>query len=67
MTWWQTLLLGVVGSFVGGFLGLRRSSGSTRTRASSSPGGIIFSLIGAIVALLIWRAIKSRRGGTRAA
>ena len=55
-----TILLGVVGSFIGGFLGLLlfnrdRSGGFIQT--SSWLG----SIVGAIIALLIYRAIKGRR------
>jgi uncharacterized membrane protein YeaQ/YmgE (transglycosylase-associated protein family) len=66
MKWWQTMLLGIVGSLVGGFLGYALF-GFDEDEGFLQPGGIIFSLIGAVVALLIWRVIKSRRGGTRAA
>ncbi|MGH9119859.1 MAG: GlsB/YeaQ/YmgE family stress response membrane protein [Acidimicrobiales bacterium] len=66
MTWWQTMLLGIVGSLVGGFLGYILF-GFDEDEGFLQPGGIIGSLIGAIVALLVWRAIKSRRGGARAA
>jgi uncharacterized membrane protein YeaQ/YmgE (transglycosylase-associated protein family) len=39
----QTILLGIVGSFIGGFLGY-----------------VLFHKDGAIIALLIWRAMHSR-------
>jgi uncharacterized membrane protein YeaQ/YmgE (transglycosylase-associated protein family) len=55
----QTLLLGIVGSFIGGFLGyliFREDSDDGAFQAS----GIIGSVIGAIIALLIWRAIQGR-------
>lgn len=54
-----TLLLGVVGSFVGGFIGsLFTGDGITVFNTS----GLILSIIGAIVALLIYRAVIGRRG-----
>jgi len=66
MTWWQTMLLGIAGSFVGGFLGYA-ILGFDEDEGSLQPGGIIGSLIGAIILLLVWRVIRSRRGGARAA
>jgi uncharacterized membrane protein YeaQ/YmgE (transglycosylase-associated protein family) len=52
-----TIVLGLVGSLVGGFLGDVFSAGDD----DFSPAGIIGSIIGAVVALLIYRAIVSRR------
>ena len=56
-----TILLGIVGSFVGGFLAdvLFRSDSED---LGIHPVGIIGSVLGAIVCLLIYRAIQSRRG-----
>ena len=64
MTWWQTMLLGIVGSLIGGFLGYI-IFGFDQDEGFLQPGGIIGSLIGAVIALLIWRAVKSRGGGAR--
>jgi uncharacterized membrane protein YeaQ/YmgE (transglycosylase-associated protein family) len=55
-----TILLGVVGSFIGGFLGYLIFH-KDANEGALQPSGIIGSIIGAIVALLIWRAV-SRRG-----
>ncbi|HEV8572789.1 MAG TPA: GlsB/YeaQ/YmgE family stress response membrane protein [Actinomycetota bacterium] len=52
-----TLVLGLVGSLVGGFIGSLFTSGDD----DFSPAGIIGSVIGAVIALLIWRAMSSRR------
>jgi uncharacterized membrane protein YeaQ/YmgE (transglycosylase-associated protein family) len=54
-----TILLGIVGSFVGGFLAdaLFRSDGED---AGFGPIGIIGSTIGAIICLLIYRAANGR-------
>ncbi len=52
-----TLVLGVVGSYVGGFLGSLIGDGSV---TEMEPAGWFGSIIGAIVALLIWRQIKKR-------
>jgi uncharacterized membrane protein YeaQ/YmgE (transglycosylase-associated protein family) len=56
-----TILLGIVGSFVGGFIGyliFHKDSAS----GFFQPSGIIGSVIGAIVVLLIWERVGSRRG-----
>lgn len=53
-----TLVLGLVGSLVGGFLGDLLDRGND----DLSPAGLLGSVIGAIVALLIYRAVVSRRG-----
>ncbi len=55
----MTIVLGVVGSFVGGFLGyliFGKDAGS----GFFQPAGIIGSIIGAIVVLLIWGAVQRR-------
>ena len=56
-----TILLGIVGSFVGGFLAdlLFRNDAED---LGLSPAGIIGSIIGAIIVLLIYRAVTRRRG-----
>ena len=59
MGFFGTMALGIVGSFVGGFLGyviFGEDFGEGALQAS----GIIGSLIGAIVALLVWRAMGGR-------
>ncbi len=53
-----TLLLGIVGSFVGGFIFALFSSG--RKILDFSTTGLIGSIIGAIVALLVYRWMKAR-------
>jgi len=60
MGFWATILLGIVGSFIGGFLGYilfhkDASAGAFQT------SGLIGSIIGAIIALLIYRAVNGRR------
>jgi uncharacterized membrane protein YeaQ/YmgE (transglycosylase-associated protein family) len=56
-----TIALGILGSFLGGFLAdvLFRSETADR---GLSPAGIIGSVIGAIILLLIYNAVTSRRG-----
>lgn len=53
-----TLLLGIVGSYVGGFIFALFSS--SRGMLDFSPTGLIGSIIGAIVALLVYRWMKAR-------
>ena len=60
MSFWETVLLGVVGSFVGGFLGWLLF-GSDFDEGAIQASGLLGSIIGAVIALLVWRAIKSRR------
>ena len=60
MSFWETVLLGVVGSFVGGFLGWLLF-GKDFDEGAIQASGLLGSIIGAVVALLVWRAIKSRR------
>ena len=54
-----TILLGIVGSFVGGFLGyvLFREDGA---EGALQPSGIIGSVVGSILALLVYRAANGR-------
>lgn len=54
----QTIVLGIVGSFVGGFLAslIGRGDGSWL-----SASGIIGSVIGAIVALLVYNAVTGKK------
>ena len=55
MGWLATLLLGVAGSLVGGFVGTYVFGNSSD--GSFHPGGFFLSLVGAIVLLLLWRMI----------
>ena len=56
---WGTVLLGIAGSFVGGFLGYLIFN-EDLDQGALQPSGIIGSVIGAIIALLIWRALGGR-------
>ena len=56
MGWLGTLVLGLVGSLVGGFLANLLFEGD----ADISAAGIVGSVIGAIIVLLIYRAMRSR-------
>jgi len=57
-----TAVLGIVGSFVGGFLGYILFK-KDAAEGALQPAHFVGSLIGAVIALLVWRAISSRRGG----
>jgi uncharacterized membrane protein YeaQ/YmgE (transglycosylase-associated protein family) len=54
-----TMAVGIVGSFVGGFLGYLLTHHDAEDGAFQ-PSGIIGSIIGAIVVLLVFRALNSR-------
>ena len=54
-----TILLGIVGSFIGGFLGYVLTHHDAQDGAFQA-SGIIGSIVGAIIALLIYRAVHSR-------
>lgn len=54
-----TIVLGLVGSLVGGFLGwllFHKDSASGALQMS----GLFGSIVGAVIALLVWRAVKSK-------
>lgn len=55
-----TIVLGIVGSFIGGFLGYVLF-GHDFKEGVFQPSGIIGSIIGAVIALLVYRAV-TRRG-----
>ena len=55
-----TIVLGIVGSFVGGFLGYLIFHKDSQD-GFFQPSGIIGSVIGAIVVLLIWTRVGERR------
>jgi uncharacterized membrane protein YeaQ/YmgE (transglycosylase-associated protein family) len=59
-----TIVLGVIGSFIGGFLGWALF-GKDLSEGALQPSGIIGSIIGAIIALLIYRAVSHRSTGGR--
>ena len=60
MGWVGTLILGIVGSFVGGALLSLVTTGTLEISAT----GIIGSIVGAIIVLLIWRAMRGGRTAT---
>jgi len=55
MGWIGTILLGIVGSFVGGYLAKVLFHGSD---SPFEPAGIVGSIIGALIVLFIYRRVK---------
>ncbi|MFY9555452.1 MAG: GlsB/YeaQ/YmgE family stress response membrane protein [Blastocatellia bacterium] len=56
MGWLATAVLGIAGSFVGGFIGnliWRPADGSY-----FHPGGLLLSLLGALLLLFLWRKFR---------
>lgn len=56
-----TIALGVVGSFVGGFLGYLLV-GKDIEDGALQPAGIIGSIVGAVLALVVYNLATRRRG-----
>ena len=54
-----TMILGIVGSFVGGFIGYVLTHHQASDGAFQA-SGIIGSVVGAILALLVYRAVTGR-------
>ncbi|HEV8669394.1 MAG TPA: GlsB/YeaQ/YmgE family stress response membrane protein [Candidatus Limnocylindria bacterium] len=57
MGWLGTIVLGIVGSLVGGFLANLLFTG----QAIVQPAGWLGSIIGAVIVLLVWRQMEGRR------
>lgn len=57
MGWVGTMVLGVVGSFVGGTIAALLFGGTL----DLTPSGLVGSVLGAILVLLIWRSMGGRR------
>ena len=56
-----TILVGVIGSFVGGFLGYAIFH-KDASQGALQPSGIVGSVIGAVIVLLVYRAMSGRSG-----
>jgi uncharacterized membrane protein YeaQ/YmgE (transglycosylase-associated protein family) len=56
-----TIVVGIIGSFVGGFLGYVLFNHDL-SEGALQPSGIIGSVVGAIVVLLIYRAVSGNYG-----
>jgi len=57
----KTIVLGIVGSFVGGFLADLVTKGDD----DFSPAKLVGSIIGAIIVLLVYKAVTSRSSMSR--
>ena len=55
-----TIVLGIVGSFIGGFLGYVLFHKDSQD-GFFQPSGLLGSIIGAVIALLIWERMGSHR------
>jgi len=55
-----TMLLGIVGSFIGGFIGYVLTHHDA-TDGAFQASGVIGSIVGAVIALLVYRAANGRR------
>jgi uncharacterized membrane protein YeaQ/YmgE (transglycosylase-associated protein family) len=60
MSFWGTVLVGVIGSFIGGFLGYILFDKDLDEGALQA-SGIIGSIVGAVIVVLAYRAINRRR------
>jgi uncharacterized membrane protein YeaQ/YmgE (transglycosylase-associated protein family) len=56
-----TIVVGIIGSFVGGFLGYVLFN-KDLNEGALQPSGIIGSIIGAVIVLLIYRAVSGNYG-----
>ena len=56
---WGTILLGLVGSVIGGLIANALIEGDQ----DFNPAGLLGSIVGAVIALLVWRAVAGRRQG----
>jgi len=54
-----TMVLGIVGSFIGGFIGYALTHKDAEDGAFQA-SGIIGSIVGAVIALLVYRAVSGR-------
>jgi uncharacterized membrane protein YeaQ/YmgE (transglycosylase-associated protein family) len=59
MSWLSTMLLGIVGSIIGGLISWA-IWGPDTVNGGFRPAGLLLSILGAIVVLWIWRMIKGR-------
>jgi uncharacterized membrane protein YeaQ/YmgE (transglycosylase-associated protein family) len=60
----MTIAIGVIGSFVGGFIGWALF-GKDLDEGALQPSGLIGSVVGAILVLLAYRALTGRHGHGR--
>jgi uncharacterized membrane protein YeaQ/YmgE (transglycosylase-associated protein family) len=55
--WGEAIIAGLVGSFVGGLLASLIAGDGLELR----PSGVIGSIVGAVIVLAIWGAVRGRR------
>ena len=60
----MTILIGVIGSFVGGFLGYLLFH-KDASQGALQPSGIFGSIVGAVIVLLIWLKVGGRQTARR--
>lgn len=60
MPWWQTILLGLAGSLVGGLVAAGLGMSDT-DEAGDATGGFLLSLAGATVLLVVYRKLVQGR------
>ncbi len=63
MGWLSTIVLGMVGSLVGGLIGHALWGGASAADGSwgFTPGGLISSIVGAILVLFVYLSLTGRR------
>ena len=59
MSWLMTMLLGIVGSIVGGLVSWA-IWGAETSGTGFRPAGLLLSIVGALVVLWIWRKVGHR-------
>jgi len=59
MSWLMTMLLGIVGSILGGLVSWA-IWGADTTDGGFRPAGLLLSVLGAIIVLWIWRMMSRR-------
>ena len=60
MSWIATMLLGIVGSIIGGLISWAIWGPDTARSGGFRPAGLLLSILGAILVLWIWRMIRGR-------
>ncbi|HKS09441.1 MAG TPA: GlsB/YeaQ/YmgE family stress response membrane protein [Pyrinomonadaceae bacterium] len=60
MSWVSTIILGIVGSIIGGLISWAIWGPDTTTGGGFRPAGLLLSILGAIIVLWIWRMIRAR-------
>lgn len=56
-----TMLLGIIGAFIGGTLGVFLETGALQlTAAGFTLGGIFLAILGAIIAIFLWGLLTRR-------